>query len=162
MKTTSLLTFALVSALLISCNSNKSKSFDHYGVYFNSKGSSVEIKGYQFDSRTDHFQGSDLNNTISIEMKSQNEPSQIWVYSKSINDEFILLTDLKNEEGEYSCCFNCGSYEKRPGDVCKSVDFVEKPSGKQEYRLFEATLASGQVYCFMNKTIRVGYIFRCN
>jgi hypothetical protein len=150
-----------VIILTVSCKNNQNKNFDHYGIFTDSKSSTVELKGYQFEGIADHFQGSDINNTISVELKNSNEPLQIWVYSKSKADEFILLTDLKNSRGEYVCCFNCGSYESNPTRACKSVDIVEKPTEKEDYRLFEARISSG-IYCLMNKESRLGYIFKVN
>lgn len=144
---------------LVFCSCNKSQKFDHYGIFTIGKSGVVELKGFQFEAMRDHFQGSDINNTVSVEMVNSNEPLQLYIFSKNKSDEFTLLTDLKNERGEYVCCFNCGSYSSRPGQVCKTVDFTEKPQDKEEHRLFETKVSPG-VYCFMNKATRMGYIFK--
>ena len=149
----------LFIALTYSCNNSQNKNFDHYGIFVDGKLGTIELKGYQFEGINDHFQGSDFSNTIALGLKNLNEPVQIWVYSKSKTDEFILLTDLKNSRGEYVCCFNCGSYNSNPKRVCKPIDLVEKPTKKEEYRLFEAKISAG-IYCFMNKKDRIGYIFK--
>jgi len=149
----------LAIASTFSCNNSQNKNFDHYGIFVDSKSGTIELKGYQFEGMFDHFQGSDIKNTITIGLKDLNEPLKIWVYSKSETDEFILLTDLKISKGEYVCCFNCGSYNLNPKRVCKPIDIVEKPIEKENYRLFEGKVSTG-VYCFMNKENRIGYIFR--
>ena len=142
---------------LISCSNNP--KFEHYGIYIIDKSGQIELKGFQFESWYDHYQGSDVNNTLTIEVKDFAKPLQIWVYSKKKTVEFVLLTDLKQSRGEYVCCFNCGSYNSNPKRVCKSIDLIEKPDQKEEYRLFEANIESG-VYCFMDKDNRLGYIFK--
>jgi hypothetical protein len=145
--------------LTYSCSNNQNKEFDHYGIFIEAKSATVEIKGYEFERIHDHFLGSDINNTISFELKNASDPLQIYVYSKSTTDEFVLLTDLKNSNGEYVCCFNCGSYDRRPDEVCKSVDMIEKPMKNIDYRFFEAKVSAG-TFCLMNKTTSKGYIFR--
>lgn len=157
-------TFALMILVIVlncSCNNNRSIKFDHYGIFIVNNTETVELKGFQFEGMSDHFQGSDINNTISLEIKNVNEPIKIWVYSKSVTDEFSLLTDLKNSRGEYVCCFNCGSYDSNPSRACQTIDIVEKPTDKADYRLFEANITTG-IYCFMNKENRIGYIFKVN
>jgi hypothetical protein len=145
----------LLVLFVVGC-SNKPR-FEHYGHFVQSSGDPVELKGFQFEGMHDHFQGSDVNNTLSV----SRDPSglvRIWVYQAAKTGTYVLLTDLKSSGGEYVCCFNFGSYERNPRDVCRPVDFVEQRQESAELRLFEATLESG-VYCFMNNDTRHGYIF---
>ncbi len=136
--------------------SNKPR-FEHYGHFVQSSEDPIELKGFQFEGMHDHFQGSDVNNTLSV-FRDPSGLVRIWVYQATKTGTYVLLTDLKASRGEYVCCFNCGSYERNPGRVCRPVDFVEQPQESAELRLFEATLNPG-VYCLMNKDTRLGYIF---
>ncbi len=149
-----------VSLTLAAC-SNEPK-LDHYGVYAVTKSGNVELKGFQFEGMGDHFQGSKVNDTISVQRLNESGPIQLWVYAPQKTGDYTLLTSLKIANGgEFVCCFNCGSYEQNPARACKTIDVIEKPSKREGYRLFEANAGPG-IYSFMNKEKYMGYIFKVN
>lgn len=132
--------------------------FDNYGIFVQTKDKPIKIKGFQFSGINDYFLESSVNNTITID-KSDSGSVKIWAYTANKGGDYILLTDLKTKRGVWVCCFNCGSYSRNPSRVCKPLEFNEKPVKKENLREFKINLKP-DVYCFMNKENRMGYIFR--